>query len=355
MAPWNAIPAEILNRILQCINSVKQLGECRLVHKSWDYPAESAMFSKDIEIKNDNMLCKLCRHLRRKPARGKLIKHLSLNSACNKVLLEDILKKCFTPNLEVLTGEVLSDKDIGYKLISEIVLNSTEDFNKLRYVSNNRFATETYLGTLSLFKESLQRMDLQFTDSQLGEEDSSELAVDFALELREFKKLNCLDLQMYYDHSLKDVEKTLDNCPHLKHLRISVAAIQCDSLEECFGRNKIKQFEGLKSLVLYIDPGESPILLEYCLAKYPNVEKIIYESPDGPPDFAEEMGDFPRELELLNSVPYYEMEFTLHEDDSVDVIREAMETDNNNVVIDVLDKQYMGCAVQEVNVKVMLK
>ncbi|KAG2194197.1 hypothetical protein INT46_011768 [Mucor plumbeus] len=342
MAPWNAIPTEVLKRILQCIDSIQQLGECRLVHTSWDYPAESAMFSKNIDIKNDNMLYKFCRHLRRKPGRGKLITHLNMDSVCSRTFLEELLRICFTPNMEALMGDVLSEEDVGYKLISEIVLNSTEDFNKLRYVSNNRFATESYLEMLSLFKESLERMDLQFTDSMLGEEDCSYLAAKFASELSEFKSLNRLDLQMYYNYSLKDMEKILDNCPYLEYLRASIGSIQCNSIEECFGSNKIKKFESLKILVLYIDPGESPILLEYCLTKYPNIEKIIYHSPDGPPDFADEMGDFPIELEMLKSVPYYEMEFTLHEDDDVGVIRETMQTEYNNVVIDILDRQFMG-------------
>ncbi|CAO3607601.1 unnamed protein product [Mucor fragilis] len=233
----------------------------------------------------------------------------------------------------------------------------SQAFHKLRYIGNTRSATEAYWRTVSLFKRSLQRLDLQFTDCEdMAGEDNRHLTNTVALEIGGFEQLNHLDLQMFYDDSIVDMEKILDNCNHLQHLRVAISMNHSQSLDDYFQVNQIRKIDNAISLVLYTDPGESPILLEYCTTKYPNIERIVYESPDGPPGFAEDLESFSRELEVLNSVPHYEMEFMLHPENNIEDIRNTLSTDQNNVVIDILnDNPYPESRGMEVRVKVSLK
>ncbi|KAG1085366.1 hypothetical protein G6F42_021428 [Rhizopus arrhizus] len=358
MLRWASLPAEILTRVFQTIQSTKQLGECRLVHRTWDSSAESAMFSREISVRDCLAFQRLYYHLRRKPAKGRLIRYLNLdfdNVHMDRSSLKHAFKLFFTPNLEVLKGEMLSQHGgIGYEIIREIVYESTQEFNKLRYLSNTQFTTELYWETVSLFKQSLQRLDLQFTDcDDMMGKDNKYLINHVVLEIGEFKQLKHLNLQMFYDDSIVEMDKVLNQCEYLQHLRAAISMNQPESLEDYFQINEIKKIDKLRSLLLYTDPGESPILLEYCTTKYPNIERIVYESPDGPPGFAEDMESFSRELEILNAVPYYEIEFMLHPDDSIEDIRNTLKTDKNDVVIDVLDDNpFPESRGKEVGVKV---
>jgi len=183
--------------------------------------------------------------------------------------------------------------------------------------------------------------------------DNKYLINHVVLEIGEFKQLKHLNLQMFYDDSIVEMDKVLNQCEYLQHLRAAISMNQPESLEDYFQINEIKKIDKLRSLLLYTDPGESPILLEYCTTKYPNIERIVYESPDGPPGFAEDMESFSRELEILNAVPYYEIEFMLHPDDSIEDIRNTLKTDKNDVVIDVLDDNpFPESRGKEVGVKV---
>ncbi|CAO3607605.1 unnamed protein product [Mucor fragilis] len=79
MPRWTSLPVEILTIVFQFIQSAKQLGECRLVHKTWDYPAESAMLSQEITLHDHTAFQRLINHLKKKPTKGKLIRYLNLD------------------------------------------------------------------------------------------------------------------------------------------------------------------------------------------------------------------------------------------------------------------------------------
>ncbi|KAK4509105.1 uncharacterized protein ATC70_007455 [Mucor velutinosus] len=361
MLRWTSLPVEILTRIFQFIQSAKQLRECRLVHKTWDYPAESAMLSQEITLHNCIAFQSLIYHLKKKPAKGKLIRYLNLDFDyvyMNRTLLKHAFQLFFTPNLQVLKGDMLSQiSDMGCEIIREIVYKSKQDFHKFRYLGNTRSATDIYWETVSLFQQSLQRLDLQFTDCEdMAGEDNRHLIHNVALEIGRFEELQHLDLQMFYDDSIVDMERILDNCNSLQHLRVAIGMNHSESLDDYFQVNQIRQIDNAMSLILYTDPGETPILLEYCITKYSNIKQIIYESPDGPPGFAEDMESFSRELEILNSVPHYEMEFLLHPESSIEDIQRTLMTDKNNVVIDILDEDSFSVSgAKEVRVTVTLK
>ncbi|KAL9556568.1 hypothetical protein MBANPS3_001796 [Mucor bainieri] len=345
MPRWTSLPVEILIHIFQFIQSAKQLGECRLVHKTWDNPAESAMLGQEITLHNCTAFRRLINHLEKKPAKGKLVRYLNLDFPyvdMDRHSLKHAFELFFTPHLQVLKGQMLSqNSDMVYQIIWDIVENSRQNFHRLIYLGNTRSTTSTYWRTVSLFKQSLQRLDLQFTDcDDITGVNNRHLTHDVALEIGRFTQLQHLDLQMFYDDSIVDMERILDNCNALHHLRVAISMNHSESLEDYFQVNQIRKIDNAMSLVLYTDPGESPILLEYCTTKYPHIQRIVYESPDGPPGFAEDLESFSRELEILNSVPHYEMEFSLHPENSIDDIRSTLTTDKNDVVIEILDDAY---------------
>ncbi|KAF1806949.1 hypothetical protein V8B55DRAFT_1461072 [Mucor lusitanicus] len=362
MPRWTSIPVEVLTRIFQFIPSAKQLGACRLVHKTWNNPAESAMLGRKITLHNHTAFHRLIEHLESKPAKGRLIKYLNLDFDyiyMDRLTLKHAFELFFTPNLQVLKGEMLSQiSDVGCEIIQEIVIKSKQDLFKLRYLGNTRPTTDTYWRTVSLFKQTLQRLDLQFTDCEdMASQDNRHLTHTVALEIGGFKHLHHLDLQIFYDDSIVDMDRILANCNSLRHLRVAISMNHSESLSDYFQVNQIRKMDNTMSLVLYTDPGETPILLEYCTTKYPHIERIVYESPDGPPGFAEDLEDFSRELEILNSVPHYEMEFSLHPENSIEDIRSTLKTDKNDVVIDILDQDSSTTVngAKEVRVKVMLR
>ncbi|GAN03731.1 hypothetical protein MAM1_0047d03186 [Mucor ambiguus] len=360
MSRWTSLPFEILTRIFQFIQSTKQLGKCRLVHKTWDSPAESAMLGQEITLHDHIAFQKLIDHLEKKPAKGKLVRNLNLDFDYvhkDRDSLKHAFELFFTPNLQVLKGEMFSQiSDMGCEIIQEIAKRSKQDFHKLRYLGNTRSATGVYWKTVSLFKQSLQRLDLQFTDCQDMGEDNRHLVHDIASEIGAFEQLHHLDLQMFYENSIIDMERILDSCNSLHHLRVAVSENHSEPLDDYFQVNQIRSIGNAMSLVLYTDPGETPILLEYCTTKYPHIERLIYESPDGPPGFAEDLESFSRELQILNSVPHYEIEFLLHPENSIEDIQSTLKTDKNNVVIDILDEDsFPVSGAKEVRVKVTLK
>lgn len=70
------LPTELLNYVLNAVDKIQYLTQCRLVRKRWSKLAEKLMFGKRITLKSEKTISQLLYHSEKIPNNGKLIKYL---------------------------------------------------------------------------------------------------------------------------------------------------------------------------------------------------------------------------------------------------------------------------------------
>ncbi|GAN01952.1 hypothetical protein MAM1_0014d01389 [Mucor ambiguus] len=132
MTTINSLPDELLSCIFDYIASITQLTACRLVCRKWNFPAETAMFSKKIKITSEEQAIVLYGCLFRDPSKGRLIKHLDFSIRVHElpVIYYYLLDLAFTPYIEQLTGFV--EAEDFFTALGDIANDSIEEFSKLR-------------------------------------------------------------------------------------------------------------------------------------------------------------------------------------------------------------------------------
>ncbi|KAL9536963.1 hypothetical protein MBANPS3_012212 [Mucor bainieri] len=146
MTKIKALPQELLFAVLNCIDSVAHLAQCRLVSKAWHEPATRAMLGKKITIKSDKDAFKLYRHLFRDSSKLPLLKHLHFELTENNLpfIIEELLHLTFTPYIQRLTGSVKANQ--FFTTLFEIADQSLSGFDQLEdlptYTGTSRTITD---------------------------------------------------------------------------------------------------------------------------------------------------------------------------------------------------------------------
>ncbi|KAL9558052.1 hypothetical protein MBANPS3_001075 [Mucor bainieri] len=197
------------------ISSIKQLGECRLVCRAWDYIAESAMFRRKFAITASNAT-QFYYHLSHKSAKGKLIKHLQFDDDDSRITYQraGIAQLGFTPTIQSLAG-YLEDSNYVQQLI-DIVKASPVRFNNMKSIITLLSQAGNFSELASLFKDTLQELSLE-----IGFYPGSTLDPTKALSfLDEFRQLQYLQLVVWGEPTPRDWEIILQKCSHLTSLYI---------------------------------------------------------------------------------------------------------------------------------------
>ncbi|KAK4519458.1 uncharacterized protein ATC70_009694 [Mucor velutinosus] len=159
---------EIIQAILDCLEAVQDLAECRLVCKAWKPISEQLMLRKKIFLMSEENVLQLVYHLKKAPPFGKLVKYVVFdfqeNATANDVYLK-LLSFIFTPNLLVLDGYI-PIKNI-YKEMLSIARESPKKFDKLQVIPQEQHMainSNDFKTACLLFKKSLKVVTITFTD-----------------------------------------------------------------------------------------------------------------------------------------------------------------------------------------------
>ncbi|KAL9546929.1 hypothetical protein MBANPS3_006420 [Mucor bainieri] len=272
MVTFDSIPHEILLLILQSIDSVAQLGECRRVCKKWDDPAELSMFSKPVHLKNYNA-SSLCNHLAKKPSRAKLIKTLHIN--CYYIDDGSIaqLLRLVSSSVETIVSCREYDNDRILQIIHDVARRSQEAFPNVKSIPTASELNDAYRETLLLFKNSLETICIPL------DETSEHFEID---ELAELKNLSKLILNGYFE-DLPHLDSILDKARHLKEIEFG----NCDldfagdtwpmqatqPTQETFDwiKQSVKPNQNLTAVKLSKESACNASLMEYLVCKYPSI------------------------------------------------------------------------------------
>lgn len=160
MVTSRSLPFELWLLIYENVGSIKQLKQCRLVCKDWDYPTESAMMTNPIKISSAASALILYNRLNINHARCSLIKKLYIDCEQEDMpAITKLLTLAFTSRMEELRGFIAGDN--FYLTMIEIAQRSPRKFTKLKIIPKYLFdhsPKQVYLDTLYAFKDNLQSM-----------------------------------------------------------------------------------------------------------------------------------------------------------------------------------------------------
>lgn len=134
MSTLISLPSELLQEILDYIDSVKQLVECRLANKTFGDIAECIILKKKITIKSTRKAIQLCENLKKKLSRGSQITHLDISVRFyfeNPDFIQ-LLRLAFTPSMEPLSG--LPESYDLFDNLYAISNSSLAKFDKLKVI-----------------------------------------------------------------------------------------------------------------------------------------------------------------------------------------------------------------------------
>ncbi|KAF1806995.1 hypothetical protein V8B55DRAFT_1320527 [Mucor lusitanicus] len=268
---WSCLPQELLVKIFGNIDSKPQLAECRLVCRFWHSQVDAILLAEHIILDSDHDVLQLYKFLNGNPARGSLVKHLTLRgSHYNEYLLSQLVHVVFSPTLEKFEGQL---EGCGSDILLEInckALDDTSGFDRLTVLPSPQEFTLMYFNTLLKFKQSLQSMALYLSD------------LDHSLEQQYimthvpgFAAVVVLDLKIKIN-DVTDVEEVLQHFDRLEQLTIEL------DTECAFIMSEKRLQEWTASSVTVVDSLDTlevkgcffGDVFEYLCYKYANVNSI---------------------------------------------------------------------------------
>ncbi|KAL9540037.1 hypothetical protein MBANPS3_009913 [Mucor bainieri] len=266
MVNFNSLPYEIQRLIFQQVDTTRQLGQCRLVCKSWDTHAECAMFSRTLHITEHNTTS-IYNHLWRNPELANRIKEISLDCRFT-IATAHLLQLAMRPSIErIVTPNFEKPKALFYETMADIIQQSEVKFQRLKGLPWPSSSTDTHYKTLLLLKESLEELHLYRLDNRIYHKIST--------QLQEFKNLSKLSIYCTFD-DLDHVESVFRGAPHLKELTLGNCSFREDTnWSKQYTLDWMKQHVEISqnALTLKATPksDHNLNLMEYLLFKYPNI------------------------------------------------------------------------------------
>lgn len=323
MPTINCMPPEVLNSILNNIDSIVQLGKCRLVCKRWDPAAEVIMLGKEIILFKNMGIYKLNGHLLAKPHRARHIKHIEITHNIHTYLtVASLLQVAFTPKMEFLSIRAEPDElQYIYLYLVDVVRKAPDVEYKLKRLPDTACpGDQNYVDAALAFKNSLQWLRASYFSRALTNEFD---------ELCEFKNLSILDLEIDFPSNIAKLESILKNCHGLKKLNLEWDHFERKPKNAVnWPKEDIQQVLSLSEVTLTCP--ELP-LVKYLACKYPNVKNWIILCSK----YAYEL--FEIFIQGIPNLPALEMEFALEHYFEVEfAICQANEKFAKNINIHVL-------------------
>ncbi|CEP14269.1 hypothetical protein [Parasitella parasitica] len=270
----NSIPLEIWMIIFSFIKSPKQLLQCRLVCKKWDYPAETAMFSKNLEIDGENSV-KLYNHLAKKSSRSHLVRAIDVDICSTDPDLINLLKVSFNPKMQHFASG-LDPVGAGFfavflDIIKSLPKNTAYSMCTIPepvVLSDRNYARVAYT-----FRRTLQHLQISANSRAMN---------TYLRQLKVFRSLITLKLDAESVDSVEDLDVILKNCPYLQELELtspdnSNYAVKSHDTIAQWAKQSVTKVPSLEELTISF---AHPDLVDYLMYKYPNVSCFMCEGDD---------------------------------------------------------------------------
>ncbi|CAO0790430.1 unnamed protein product [Mucor circinelloides] len=274
------LPPEVIVRILNHIDSIRDLAQCRRTSKALNTIAEKEMFCRKIVLNGDVQITQFNKHLMKKPTYKHNIKFITAMSgsyngndkSSEKASLE-LLGLAFTPGMVEFRGR--QSYESFFNTMININQESASEFKHLKAIpiTENSGALRAYCLAANEFKQTLQEIQItNFLDTfHLFE------------SLIHLDKFICLTRLTIFGSVINiiDLHRLLLKCPQLLELEMIIENFGPESFQtmstfqvnQWFSSLGDKGRPSLKKLK-FNATGSFTELLEYLKLKYPNVEKV---------------------------------------------------------------------------------
>lgn len=331
MPSLNSLPLELIQEILDHIDSVKQLVQCRLVNKTFSDIVERIILKKQITIKTAFKAIQLYEYLKNKRSRCSQITHLDINVSFydDSSPFINLLRLAFTPSMEVLGG--LSNSSAIFVALCDISNSSTTKFDKVKMIpSCKRDYDNNYNNALLQFKKTLESMCLTYYNS---------INWKFVCRLKEFKILNSLYLELVIQN-VETLENILKECTQIKELTIHLV-FRIDTISKERLNTLLKASNQITTLKKLTIKGVCrPDLVEYLAHKYPNIDYILIDTVNRDPPWdtythriSLDFHNIDRITNLLGHIPSYELNFRLKRGFTLKTIQNCILKNNDKNLI----------------------
>ncbi|KAL7335247.1 killer toxin resistant protein [Mucor circinelloides] len=294
------LPPEVIVGILNHIDSIRDLAQCRRISRALNIIAEKEMFCRKIVLQGDAKITQFNKHLMKKPTYKHNIKFITAMSSCyndydkssEKASLE-LLGLAFTPGMVEFRGR--QPYESFFDTMVNIKQESASEFKHLETIpiTENSGALRAYCLAANEFKQTLQ--EIQITNVL----DSFHLFES----LIHLDKFICLTRLTIFGSVINiiDLHCLLLKCPQLLELEIttienfgpeSFQTMSTFQVNQWFSSLDDKGRPSLKKLKFNV-AGSFTELLEYLKLKYPNVENL-----SGNLHLGQMMNDYPCSLSL---------------------------------------------------------
>ncbi|KAL9542905.1 hypothetical protein MBANPS3_008378 [Mucor bainieri] len=274
------IPLEIWIHALEYLQNLSDLCQCRLVCKSWDYIAESALLSKELHVDGIQKVSQIG----------------------DEPEVELLLRAAFTTTTKFLTveekeEEATMDKTLYkspefFATLVDMVKNapphSCFNLQRMPYcIGYDSVINQNYAKSAYAFRSTLQNLKASF--------DSSYMKSIFN-ELEVFQQLQCLELNGDTFATLADLESVLRHCNTLKKLSLYIRNMdiphQTAAAIKTWTKAHVQQVGSLTDLET---DAYNPGVIQYLIHKYPNA--TLFSCPD---EYYQE-GTFARLLDVAKN------------------------------------------------------
>ncbi|KAF1796462.1 hypothetical protein V8B55DRAFT_1409073 [Mucor lusitanicus] len=166
---WSHLLPELWFIVFKHVQSIKTVAECRLVCKTWNPLAESAMVGKSLSLNSEERIVKFCNRLQENPPLRYYIRSLSFGFSpyMSELFTKDFFKLVMNPNIVSLDGW-FDETDLNN--LFNAVKESGEQYKKLeslisRQPWQNIRMGDIYLSVQLYFKTSLKDLCLSLLDT----------------------------------------------------------------------------------------------------------------------------------------------------------------------------------------------
>ncbi|KAL9559840.1 hypothetical protein MBANPS3_000220 [Mucor bainieri] len=338
----DSLPREIWTKVFSYIPLRKDLIQCQMVCRRWHYPAETATFSRELDIRTEKQLIQLCEHLDKDPARGSLMPSLMVHikGHVHSIHVERLVRLAFSPNTQRIFGSVFNTDKI-YQLMDSIVKNSAVKFSKMKLIGymNNKPPSQWHYTFLLNFTDTLESLDLSTVDLYAP----NNIFVHHCLD--KFVNVSALLLTVTQQLTIQKLEAILNNFPGLKHVECSIeeggAPIPTSHQVTAWVNANLKVCNNKMAMVFLSGYLSSrPDMIEYVALKYPKCCEFVFDYRYSPEDYDSEdepewtVNSLHRSLAALKRLKDYEMHIKIPPQLCLDDIISRMQTKDNFIVID---------------------
>ncbi|CEP12407.1 hypothetical protein [Parasitella parasitica] len=284
--PRFRLPLEVELFILDSVDDIKDLAQCKRVCKAWMPVASRLMLLKPILIVREENAWKFISYLNTNIELKGYVRHLivTFRAQLNFEYMTDetsldeenpykkLLSLVFHENLEIIEGSM--DDASSYQLMQNIASqnNGQKKFKLKRIPDPFEEESDTYKNTVICFTESLEHLYL------LIPRQISDAGIRLFRSLKKFTCLTSVALSVERNN-LVTLKFIIDDCPLLQNLEIDYVGnegdMTTDQVEHWFEENDTRNDSYLK--VLDVSNCFSCNPVEYLVLKYRKIERVLID------------------------------------------------------------------------------